>query len=94
MYYKPNTNQFKEFTMIGKTLTELFRLESISVNNAINYYWDSNFCQYTRNLGIKTATHPDHYYKWLYIPYPSMISLKGVDYSYTRHQRYNAEGIY
>ena len=40
MYYKNKTEQYQEYTMIGKPLTELFRLEGVSENNAINYYSD------------------------------------------------------
>jgi len=37
MYYKNKTDYF-EYTNIGKPLTELWRLESIAENNAINFY--------------------------------------------------------
>jgi hypothetical protein len=41
-YYRNRTN-YKEYTMIGTPITELFRLESVSENNAINYYPNSDF---------------------------------------------------
>lgn len=43
MYYKNKTHDYPEYTMIGKPLTELFRLESVSSNNAINYFHVSDF---------------------------------------------------
>lgn len=43
MYYKNKTENYPEYTMIGKPLTELFRLETVSENNAINYYHISDF---------------------------------------------------
>lgn len=42
-YYKTPVDSYTEYTMIGKTLTELYRLESVSKNNAINYYKGSEF---------------------------------------------------
>ncbi|MFN0203861.1 MAG: adenylate/guanylate cyclase domain-containing protein [Bacteroidia bacterium] len=39
MYYSPPTENFQEYTMIGNTLTELYRLESVSEVNAISFYW-------------------------------------------------------
>lgn len=38
MYYKTGSEFYEEYTMIGNTLTELFRLESISTNNALNSF--------------------------------------------------------
>ena len=37
-YFKNKTGLYHEFTMIGKPLTELFRLESVSIDERINYY--------------------------------------------------------
>lgn len=41
-YYKNKSGLYKEFTMVGKPLTELFRLESISLNDRINYFSESD----------------------------------------------------
>ena len=38
MYYSPPTEDFQEYTMIGNTLTELYRLESVSEVNSISFY--------------------------------------------------------
>jgi class 3 adenylate cyclase len=37
-YFKNKTGLYKEFTMIGKPLTEIFRLESVSLDERVNYY--------------------------------------------------------
>ncbi len=37
-YFENKTGLYEEYTMIGKPLTELFRLESISKGETINYY--------------------------------------------------------
>lgn len=38
MYYKNKSENYPEYTMIGKPLTELFRLESIAESNSINFF--------------------------------------------------------
>lgn len=37
-YFKNKSQYYKEFTIVGKPLTELFRLESVSKNECLNYY--------------------------------------------------------
>ncbi|MCK9421454.1 MAG: adenylate/guanylate cyclase domain-containing protein [Bacteroidales bacterium] len=37
-YYKTPGTNYEEYTMIGRPITELFRLESVSRKNAINFY--------------------------------------------------------
>lgn len=43
MYYKNKSVNYPEYTIIGKPITELFRLESVSENNSINLYDVSPF---------------------------------------------------
>lgn len=43
MYYKQKNPNYKEYTMIGRPLTELYRLEGISENNAINFFSVSSY---------------------------------------------------
>lgn len=50
IYYKTPTEYYEEYTMIGNTLTELYRLESVSMPNSINYYANS---YYSRLKGKK-----------------------------------------
>ncbi|NLU94882.1 adenylate/guanylate cyclase domain-containing protein [Chitinophaga sp. Ak27] len=49
-YFKNKSGYYKEFTMIGKPLTELFRLEGISENNCINYFCNTDVHKYYNNL--------------------------------------------
>jgi hypothetical protein len=85
MYYKNKTDNYPEYTMIGRPLTELFRLESVSENNSINYYhvsdYDSMQCS---NDGVyKYSTSNTHSF-W---KKSSLIKtdLKGVDWSFRKH---------
>lgn len=38
MYYKNKSLNYPEYTIIGKPLTELFRLESVAKNNSLSFY--------------------------------------------------------
>jgi hypothetical protein len=42
-YYKTPGTDYEEYTMIGKPITELYRLESISRTDAINFYMKSTY---------------------------------------------------
>lgn len=42
-YYKVPGDHYGEYTMIGQSITELYRLESISQPNAINFYDQSSY---------------------------------------------------
>lgn len=46
MYYQTPLDEYYEFTMIGNALTELFRLESVSHTNSINYYENTFYHKY------------------------------------------------
>ncbi|MFN8263791.1 MAG: adenylate/guanylate cyclase domain-containing protein [Chitinophagales bacterium] len=77
-YFKNKTGLYNEFTMIGKPLTELFRLESISIDNRINYYDDTLIRQFYENRianrGIVNGRAEwTHYIK-------RINNLKGVHY--------------
>jgi class 3 adenylate cyclase len=80
-YYK-NKKIDGEYTMIGQPLTDLFRLESISDTNSINYYCDTEY--------DKNNTQSTIYQKikeWLtswYRADKKYIDLKGVSYKYMR----------
>jgi len=77
-YFKNKTGFYSEFTMIGKLLTELFRLESIAKNDCINYYGDSEVrSYYTPHLvrGINSNT------PWINFRY-EISNLKGVNYDH------------
>ena len=80
-YFKNKTGLYKEFTLIGKPLTELFRLESVSIDECINYYGETDiglyfqqkFSRRIRNNYVKPAiwTHSEN----------QILDLKGINYS-------------
>ena len=89
-YFKNKTGLYKEFTMIGKPLTEIFRLESVSLDERINYYRDTLIRRYYEEIFTKSSsggsraikikwTHHDH----------ELPPLKGVDFSSYHSIRYN-----
>lgn len=73
-YYKNKTGFYNEFTIIGKTLTELFRLESISENECINYFDDSPVRAYFKTP-LGDINYWSHYGKLI-----GENQLPGVDY--------------
>lgn len=76
-YYKTPGTDYEEYTMIGKPLTELYRLESVSRTNAINFYKDSLYdviCP-ADGLGISKIK------KIEIKTYGFDVSFKGVDYN-------------
>lgn len=67
-YFKNKTGLYKEFTLIGKPLTELFRLESISKDERVNYYGGTKISQFYKILiranslsGRSTFSEWNHY---------------------------------
>ncbi len=90
-YFKNKTGLYKEFTMIGKPLTEIFRLESVSFNERINYYSETDIREFyeerfnnslssSGGSGIVDWSHTDHL-----LP----KSLKGIDYTDFHTIKYN-----
>ncbi|MDJ1505520.1 adenylate/guanylate cyclase domain-containing protein [Xanthocytophaga agilis] len=83
MYYKNKTQNYPEYTMIGQPLTELFRLESESQNNAINFYsptsYDNMHC--TSGLNAHPGTNITTAFSSWNKSNPISITLKGVTYS-------------
>ncbi|UUF12360.1 MULTISPECIES: adenylate/guanylate cyclase domain-containing protein [Flavobacterium] len=82
-YFKNKSGFYNELTIVGKPLTELFRLESISENEKINYFIDY---QYAQNWN-----HSINQYSSLWIlekiqETPS--NLKGVSYKYFQTNKY------
>lgn len=77
MYYRNKSVRYPEYTIVGKPITELHRLESISTDETINFYHSS---QYGTHTGNKY-----HGLKWRLTNLQSIHPpLKGVNYTYTR----------
>jgi len=81
-YFKNKTGLYNEFTVIGKPLTELFRLESISEDNCINYYHGTPIYDYlqARTLPTTASAARRSQVPWGEWSKP-IIGLKGVDYT-------------
>lgn len=88
-YFKNKTGLYKEFTIIGKPVTELFRLESISIEKRINYYdntairsFYSNKIAVSSHSSIKPA-------EWTHVS-GKVENLKGVSFENFFSIRYNS----
>ncbi len=84
MYYKNKTENYPEYTMIGKPLTELFRLEGVSENNSINYYhvsqYDGMACCQEGVFKYSQAIIHSYWKKSEMV----QVELKGVDWSFIK----------
>lgn len=72
-FYKMKSEKYNEYTMIGQPLTDVYRLESISENNAINFYQDELS---EKNRLIKCG------YEWIYECHSISPPLKGVSFEF------------
>lgn len=73
-YYKVPSEDYSEYTMIGQPITDLYRLESVSSGNAINFFATSRY----DNLGWSLSIFEEDkiVFKQKQIP-----SLQGVTFS-------------
>jgi class 3 adenylate cyclase len=83
-YFKNKSTFYNELTVVGKPLTELFRLESISEDFKINY-----FVKYSIFSNWNSELNNDS--KWWELEPVKEISsiLKGVDFKYMQTNRSN-----
>lgn len=86
-YFKNKTGLYKEFTIIGKPLTELFRLESISNDDQINYYHSTDVYSFYQEIMAKSSNSSQPA-AWISTNYP-ITNLKGVDFKYFSSIKYN-----
>lgn len=81
-YFKNKSGFYNELTVVGKPLTELFRLESVSENNRINY-----FVNYKYFTNWNTNINNDTYWELEEIKeLPN--NIKGIDYKYVQTNKY------
>jgi hypothetical protein len=81
MYYKQKNQNYQEYTMIGKPLTELFRLESIAENNSINFYTVSDYDKLEISKdGVYRRSDRNQHSSWKKSNRIE-VNLKGVDWS-------------
>lgn len=81
-YFKNKSGYYNELTIVGKPLTELFRLESISHEGSINFFANSPIHE-LHKPEIEKNIRIGFMYTMLYGPYErhNVIGLKGVSYS-------------
>ena len=84
MYYKNKTSDYSEYTMIGKPMTELFRIESVSENNTINFFHISDYDkkEYTKDGVYRIGNSTQHSY-WKKSDLIN-VKLKGVNWSFIK----------
>lgn len=81
-YFKNKTGLYKEFTMIGKPLTEIFRLESVSIAERVNYYDSTLIRQYYEKILVsKTDSSPSLKTTWTHRIH-AMPQLPGVNFDH------------
>ena len=73
-YYKVPGRDYCEYTMIGQAMTELFRLESVSVSNAINFFSKSKYDRFGWEKSIFDVN-------LINFQTAEINTLQGVDYS-------------
>lgn len=77
MYYRNKQVQYPEYTIIGKPITELHRLESISEDEKINFYNSTSYYNYTNNK--------NHIAPWYLSGLKTIApALKGVSFGYRK----------
>lgn len=80
-YFKNKTGFYKEFTMIGKPLTEIFRLESVSLDERVNYYGGTVIRNYYEDIFKRSASGGSSTGKaeWSHDTH-NLPDLKGIDF--------------
>src|SRR5690606_30664634 len=85
-YFKNKTGFYNELTIVGKPLTELFRLESISENERINYFVEY---RYVANWNEKINEGAFISTLWNLEEIKEIPEkLKGVKYKYIQTNKY------
>ena len=83
--YKNKSENYPEYTMIGKPITELFRLESIAENNSINFF---NFSPYQKmecsQDGVFKYSRKNIHSYWRKSD-SKKVDLKGVKWRFVRN---------
>jgi hypothetical protein len=87
MYYKNKTLNYPEYTMIGKPLTELFRLESVAKNNSITFFDSCTFDTkpYSSSKPYCRSTNSPVKCKYFTKSISEPVSLQGVDHKNIKH---------
>jgi len=89
-YFKNNSG-YEDFTIIGKVVTELFRLEGISVEESINYFGRGVVKIYYDQYGLENSSISDYEFGHWTEYYTLIQPQKGTDYNalyYLQHRKY------
>jgi class 3 adenylate cyclase len=87
-YFANKTDYYNEYTLIGKPLTELFRLESISENECINYFDQTIVRQVLKRIPSKFIHFENGKLQWPH--YGKEIDPpKGTNYAQIFRIKYN-----
>lgn len=85
-YFKNKSGFYNELTIVGRPLTELFRLESISENERINYFIEY---RYASNWNIDLNENTFDRILWKLEDIKELPEkLKGVSYKYFQTNKY------
>ncbi len=79
-YYKVPGEHYGEYTIIGQPITDLYRLESVSKPNAINFYSTSSYDKLGWSFSIFNNTKV-HCYAF------DIDTLQGVDFSEIKYMK-------
>lgn len=77
-YYKVPGEHYGEYTIIGQPITDLYRLESVSKSNAINFYSGSDYDK----LGWKQSIFDDTIVQCRGF---NLVNLQGVDFDRVKY---------
>jgi len=81
-YFQTKTNNYQDYTMIGKPLTELFRLESVSENESVNFYEGTKvYDLYSEQVQRAFYQRISGLTNFLYPISEKSVNLKGTDHS-------------
>lgn len=92
-YYKNSSIHYEEYTIVGKMMTELFRLESISEDAKINFYSETDVDEFISEKISSSTGIPkfsEVVAKWRVSKnIPITLKLKGVEFENFRTVTYN-----
>ena len=85
MYYQNKSDEYYEFTMIGNALTELFRLESVSDTNSINFFDNTIYYKISMVNDVNKKYRNNPLYSNWELSQPIKVDLKGVSQTSIRN---------
>jgi class 3 adenylate cyclase len=91
-YLKCGYGSYYDYTIVGKVITELFRLESKAKNNSITFYAESPYDKLIESKAKIIVDQPRALI-W-YLNAPKKVSLRGVDYEEIRSLEYIEKSVW